>query len=464
MQIERFFVPGLAHAAYIVASDGEGIIIDPERKVDGYVDYVGRHSLQLKGIFLTHPHADFVAGHAELAARTGAPIFISERAPATFVHQDLSEGQRIPLGSATIEVIATPGHSPDSLCLCLRENDTPIALFSGDSLFAGDVGRPDLRDAEVASDQLAAMLYDSLFRKLLKLPPDVKVYPAHGAGSLCGRQISSAPFTTIGQEASTNWALQFKSEQEFVDAMVANLPDRPSYFSRSVTINLRGAPFLSTIPPVPHVGIAEFEELKQQGSTILDVRPAALFGDGHVAGSLNVGVASPSFAVWCGFLINPELPILLVVDYGSEAERAQLELARIGFDQIVGFIVADDLDETLQITQIGARDFLASVERTPRPEILDVRSAQEWELDHLEGAMHVPLPKLTRNLGRFSRTAPLTLVCGSGYRSSIAASLLEAEGFEHLSNVMGGMHAIRHAKRPHLPVVELAETALTWEI
>jgi glyoxylase-like metal-dependent hydrolase (beta-lactamase superfamily II)/rhodanese-related sulfurtransferase len=464
MYIERFFVPGLAHASYLVASGGEAVVIDPERNIGGYIDYLAQNKLKLTGIFLTHPHADFVAGHAELSSRSSAPVFVSEKAPATFIHRDVREGDRIAPGTAEIGVIATPGHSPDSICLCLFEAGVPVALFSGDTLFAGDVGRPDLRDREIASHELAALLYDSLFHKLLKLPPDVKVYPAHGAGSLCGRQISSAPFTTIGQEIATNWALQLNDRQAFIEAMVANVPDRPSYFSRSVTINLRGAPFLSDCPAAAHLGLAEFNALKQQGACILDLRPAALFGDAHAVGSLNIGVASPSFAVWCGFFVNPDLPISLVVEYEAEAQRAQLELARIGFDQVAGFIAADDLDETLQITQMGARDFLTSLESPQRPVILDVRSAQEWSHDHLEGAVNVPLPHLLRHIGRFSRNGPLTLLCASGYRSSIAASLLESEGFERISNVMGGMHAVRHAKRPRLLAIELAENALTWEI
>jgi hydroxyacylglutathione hydrolase len=444
MHIERFFVPGLAHASYLVASGSEAVVVDPERNVEGYVAYLAKHKLQLICIFLTHPHADFVAGHTELSARSGAPILISEKAPATFVHRDVREGDRIPVGLVDIEVIATPGHSPDSISLCLFESGVPVALFSGDTLFAGDVGRPDLRDREIGSHELAAMLYSSLFDNLLRLPPDVKVYPTHGAGSLCGRQISSALFTTIGQEVATNWALQLKDRDQFVEAMVANLPDRPPYFSRSVTINLRGAPFLSDCPAATPLRLAEFNALKQKGATILDVRPAALFGDAHAVGSLNIGVGSPSFSVWCGFFVNPDLPISLVVAYETEARRAQLELARIGFDEVMGYIAADDLDETLRITQLGAGDFLAALNSSQRSVILDVRSAQEWGHDHLDCAVNIPLPHLLRHIGGFCRNVPVTVICGSGYRSSIAASLLESEGLQRLSNVIGGMHAIRH--------------------
>ena len=447
MHTERFFVPGLAHSSYVVASGREAVVVDPERNVGGYLDYLAKNGLELRYIFLTHPHADFVAGHAELSARSGASILISESASATFPHRDLEDGDRITLRSVEIEVIATPGHSPDSVCLCLFKSGTPVALLSGDTLFAGDVGRPDLRDLEVGARELAGMLYDSLFCKLLRLPAKLKVYPAHGAGSLCGRQISSAPFTTIGQEVATNWALQLKDRARFVEAMVANLPERPAYFRRSVEINLRGAPFFSDRPKVAQLQLAEFKALEQKGATILDVRPPALFGQAHATGSLNIGVASPSFSAWCGVFVDPELPISLVVESEAEAERAQLELGRIGFDQIAGFLVAENLEETLQTTQLGARDLLGALDGSQRPLILDVRSPQEYYQDHLKEAVNIPLPRLLGRIGDFPRNAPLAVLCGSGYRSSIATSLLESAGFMRLSNVMGGTHAIRHAER-----------------
>ena len=321
-----------------------------------------------------------------------------------------------------------------------------MALFSGDTLFAGDVGRPDLRDHEVEARDLAAMLYDSLFYKLLRLPPEVRVYLAHGAGSLCGRQICEATFTTIGHEVETNWALQFHDRARFVEAMVANLPERPPYFARSVAINLCGAPFFSELPAVYHLERAEWNRLQQEGATtLLDMRPGPVFGDGHAVGSLNIGIDNSSFSVWVGFFVKPNLPIVLVVESETQAQQVQLELSRIGFDQVLGFITADDLAAKRQISQIAARDFLISLEGPQRPAVLDVRSAQESSDDPLDGAIHIPLAQLPGRIGELPKKVPLSILCSSGYRSSIAVSLLESEGFEQLTSVVGGMHAVRHA-------------------
>jgi hydroxyacylglutathione hydrolase len=225
---------------------------------------------------------------------------------------------------------------------------------------------------------------------------------------------------------------------------VANLPERPLYFARSVAINLRGAPFFSDLPAVAGLRRGEFNEWKEKDATILDVRPGALFGDEHIEGSLNIGIANPSFAVWAGFFVNPDLPIALVVEYETDAQQAQLGLARIGFDQVVGFITASHLEETQKINQTRAQEFLDSLEKPQLPVILDVRSASEWAQDHLEDSINIPLPQLLRRIGELSREAHLTVLCGEGYRSSIAVSLLKADGFERLSNVAGGMQAVRH--------------------
>jgi rhodanese-related sulfurtransferase len=347
---------------------------------------------------------------------------------------------QLPDSSRAILEAATLLDQPFSFSLLI---DLGFSVEALDPLFDNGIfgepfpSRAEFTDSELRNELLGRMPWSKKRRFCEQVGEllEVRVYPAHGAGSFCGRQISSAPFTTIGQEAETNWALQFTDRARFVEAMVANLPERPPYFARSVAINLRGAPFLSDSPAVAHLRLAEFNALKEKGATTLDVRPGALFGEGHAVDSLNIGIAGPSFSVWSGFFLNPDLPVALVVEDETEAKRAQLEMARIGFDQVLGFITADDLDETRQITQIGARDFLASLGSPQRPVVLDVRSAQEWSQDHLEGAIHIPLPQLLRRVGGFSRKLPLTVVCGSGYRSSIAASLLESEGFERLSTV-----------------------------
>ena len=245
---KRFYVEGLAHASYLIGAGGEAAVIDPKRDVDDYLQTAEQEKLKIVAVLETHPHADFVSGHVELARRTGAKIYVSHLAPAYYERVGARDGDVIPIGPLEILVLETPGHSPDSLSFVVREQGKAVRVYTGDTLFAGDVGRPDLRDAEEKPTRLAGALYDSLFEKLLRLPEEVKVFPAHGAGSLCGRKISSAPFSTIGQERASNWALQIKDRAQFVRTMVENLPDRPQYFSYDVATNLAGAAPLSSLP------------------------------------------------------------------------------------------------------------------------------------------------------------------------------------------------------------------------
>ncbi|HYV29415.1 MAG TPA: MBL fold metallo-hydrolase, partial [Candidatus Eisenbacteria bacterium] len=287
---KRFYVEGLAHASYLIGAGGEAAVIDPRRDVDEYLETAQREKLKIVAILETHPHADFVSGHVELAQRTGAKIYVSHLAPAKYERVPARDNDVIRVGPLEIVVLETPGHSPDSLSFLVREGGKPVSLFSGDTLFAGDVGRPDLRDAEEKPTRLAAALYDSLFRKLLALPDEVKVFPAHGAGSLCGRKISSAPFTTIGQERMFNWALQIKDREEFIRRMLENLPDRPAYFSYNVQINLAGAPALDSLPALRELSEAELASESLRGAVILDTRSAPFFGAGHFPNSLNIGL------------------------------------------------------------------------------------------------------------------------------------------------------------------------------
>jgi hydroxyacylglutathione hydrolase len=452
---KRFYVEGLAHASYLIGDSGDAAVIDPRRDITEYLETAEREQLKIVAIFETHPHADFVSGHVELAQRTMAPIHISHLAPASYERKPVHDGDVIPVGSLEIVALETPGHSPDSMSFLVRKSGTPISVFTGDTLFVGDVGRPDLRDAEEKPTRLAEALYNSLLGKLLALPDDTKVFPAHGAGSLCGRKISSAPFTTIGQERLFNWALQIKDREQFVRTMVANLPDRPAYFSNDVQMNLAGAPALESLPPLRALTESELDAESARGAIVIDTRSAPFFGAGHFPGSINIGLSSNLFSTWVGFLVPFPKPIALVVGSAENARQARLHLARIGFDNVIGYVEADQLSHTRQLSQLGVNELHFALKRGEAPRVLDVRTAGEWDAEHIEDAMHIPLPSLSRRLDGLPRHDPLAIICGSGYRSSIAASLLQNAGFSRVQNVMGGMGAYLETKVPEWQPADL---------
>jgi glyoxylase-like metal-dependent hydrolase (beta-lactamase superfamily II)/rhodanese-related sulfurtransferase len=448
MLIQRFYVEGLAHASYLVADSGQAAVIDPKRDVDDYLQLAEREGLKIIAVLETHPHADFVSGHVELAQRTGATIYVSHLAPAKYKRTAARDKDVVRVGSLDIVILETPGHSPDSLSFVVHENGSPVSAFTGDTLFAGDVGRPDLRDAEEKPTRLAGLLYDSLFQKLLALPDETKVFPAHGAGSLCGRKISSAPFTTIGQERSFNWALQIKDRERFVRTMLENLPDRPAYFAHDVETNLAGAPPLASLPSLRALTEADAKAEFAAGAAVVDTRSAPFFGAGHFPGSLNIGLSSKLFSTWVGFLVPFGKPIVLVVGSAESACQARLELARIGYDQVIGYLAADLLTHARQLSQLGVGELQFALKRGEAPRILDVRTAGEWDSEHIENAAHIPLPTLPRRLSELPKDSPLAVICGSGYRSSIAASLLQNAGFIRVQNVMGGMGAYSETRMP----------------
>ena len=445
---KRFYVEGLAHASYLIGNAGEAAVIDPKRDVDDYLETAEREKLKIVAVLETHPHADFVSGHVELAQRTGARIYISHLAPARYERSVLREGEVVRVGSLELVGLETPGHSPDSMSFVVRMAGASVCVFTGDTLFVGDVGRPDLRDSEEKPTRLAGALYDSLFQKLLTLPDETKVYPAHGAGSMCGRRISSAPFTTIGQERLFNWALQIKDRDAFVRTMVENLPDRPPYFSHDVQVNLAGAPALASLPPLRAVTEAKLKVEVSHGAVVIDTRSAPFFGAGHFPGSLNIGLSSNLFSTWVGFLVPFGKPIALVVGSADNARKAQLELSRIGFDNVLGYVEADSLTQMQQLSQLGVDELHFALKRGEAPRLLDVRTKGEWEAEHIDGALHIPLPSLPRHLGELPRVGPLAVICGSGYRSSIAGSLLQNAGFGRVQNVMGGMGAYLETRVP----------------
>lgn len=442
---KRFFVPGLAHASYLFGSQGEAAVVDPKRDVDDYIQAAEKEGLKIVAIFNSHPHADFASGFPELAKRTGAKIYTSHLAPVTYEHIAAKQGDKVRIGNIEVEIWETPGHSPDSLSFVASENGRPRAIYTGDLLFVGDVGRPDLRDAHEDPATLAGKLYDSLFNKVFTLPDDVKVYPAHGAGSLCGRAISSSPYSLVGQEKRFNWAAQLTDRREFVRQMISNLPDRPAYFGFDVGINLQGATPYRELPPVQRLNEQEVQDAANAGAVVIDTRSAPFYGAGHVPRSLNIGLNSPMFSTWVGFTVPGNKPIALVVGSADSVSQARLELARIGFDQIVGYIVADDLKETRQTSQLSVCD-LKAMEGSPKaPFILDVRTPSEWNATHIAGARHIPLPQLSKHVSQLPKDQSIAVICGSGYRSSLGGSLLESAGFQRVQNVMGGMSAYSEA-------------------
>ena len=455
MYLKRYFVEGLAHASYLFGADGEAAIVDPKRDVDDYLADAKAQGLKMVAVLNTHPHADFASGFREIAARTGAKLYTSHLAPVKYDHVPARDGQRIKVGSLEVEMLETPGHSPDSLSFLVREGGQPVAAFTGDLLFVNDVGRPDLRDADSDPRQLADALYDSLFNKILSLPDDVKVHPAHGAGSLCGRALGSAPFTTVGQEKAQNWAAQIKDRAEFVKQMLANLPERPAYFSFDVGVNVRGAAPFSELPPLRALSEAEVKKAAASGAVVIDTRSAPFFGAGHFPGSLNIGLGSAMFSTWAGFFVPGDSKIVLVLGTAANAAKARLELARIGFDNVLGYIEADALTETRQLSQLSVCDLKTGLKRGDAPLVLDVRTPGEWKENHIDGARHLPLPGLPKRLDEVSKDKYVAVICGSGYRSTIAASLLLRAGHTRVANVMGGMGAFSETQCPEMAPAEL---------
>jgi glyoxylase-like metal-dependent hydrolase (beta-lactamase superfamily II)/rhodanese-related sulfurtransferase len=460
MYFEQFYLGCLAHASYLLASEGEAVVVDPQRDVELYLKAAAEHGLAIRHIFETHLHADFVSGHKELAARTGAKIYIGAQAGAQFPHVPVSNGFELKFGKVSIHVLETPGHTPESICLVVTDREksiAPWAVLTGDTLFIGDVGRPDLSPGHTPS-QLAGMLYDSLHTKLLTLPDNVFVYPAHGAGSLCGKNMRAEKSSTIGTERLTNYALQIKGREDFVGQLTSNLPARPEYFMKDAEINRTGAASLSELPALRAIEPSELERMLQEGEIALDVRSGEEFAAGHVPGSINVAL-SGQFASWAGTVLGLTAHPILVADTDQQIEEARVRLARIGMETLDGYLAGGvrawkearlSVAQTEQITP----EELKSQLRDSAVQVLDVRRQAEWDAGHIEGATWWPLDNFKVSPPEIDRSAPLAVHCKSGYRSMIAASLLERAGFHHILNVVGGFDAWQQAK---LPVV----TAIT---
>jgi glyoxylase-like metal-dependent hydrolase (beta-lactamase superfamily II)/rhodanese-related sulfurtransferase len=456
MYFEQFYLTCLAHASYMIGSDGIAAVVDPQRDVEIYLEEAAKHGLKIAHVIETHLHADFVSGHQELAARTGATIYVGARAGAKFPHRAVVEGDEIRFGRCVLKFLETPGHTPESMCVLVADLDRgpqPWAVLTGDTLFIGDVGRPDL-SPEHTPQQLAGLLYDSLRQKLLALPDGVEVYPAHGAGSLCGRNISPERRSTIGKERAFNYALQPMTREEFVRLLTADLPERPAYFALDAEINRAGAPPLAELPELPALSPQQVLERQAAGAVVLDTRPAAQFGAGHVPGAIHIAL-SGQYASWAGTLLGLNHPIVLVAEDPERLQESRMRLARVGIENVGGYVRGGVLAwehaglPLDQVPQISVLDLYQQLcDQPDEIQVVDVRRPVEWEAGHIERAALKPLNKLTTLLDDLNPAKPIAVHCKSGYRSSIATSLLERAGFRSVMNVVGGFDAWQAQKLP----------------
>lgn len=454
MYFEQFYLACLSHASYMLASDGIAAVVDPQRDVGIYLEEAAKHGLSIRYVIETHLHADFVSGHHELAAATGAQVYLGASSGAKFSHDGVRDGDQLEFGRCRLAFLETPGHTIESISIVvtdLEKSEQPQAVLTGDTLFIGDVGRPDL-SGDFTPQQLAGMLFDSLHSKLLKLPDDVQVFPAHGAGSLCGRQMSSERSSTIGKQKASNYALRPSTREEFVRLLTSELPERPGYFAQEVEINRAGAAPLAELPPLPALTPDEIAADQKAGAIVLDTRPPIEFGPAHVPGSVHIPLTG-QFASWAGIVLGLDKDIVIVAEDDEKAAESRLRLARVGIERVKGYlqngIIAWILAgrEAAQAPQISVEDLHAM---SGEIQIVDVRRPAEWQSGHIDGAVNIPLDKLRSRLDALDKTRPVAIHCKSGYRSSIATSLLGRAGFEQVMDVTGGFDAWLACKLPHV--------------
>ena len=437
---KQFYLGCLAHASYFIASEGEAVVVDPQRDVQQYLDEAEKAGARIKYVIETHLHADFVSGHCELAEKTGAQIVIGAEANAAFAHLPVRDGDELRVGNVVLRALETPGHTPESISWLVTGDATePRRLLTGDTLFIGDVGRPDLAGGRgYTSRQMAEMLYDSLHDKVLTLDDDVEVWPAHGAGSACGKNISRERSSTIGVQRKINYALRPMSKEAFVEMMTSDLAAAPRYFPMDAEINRRGARALEEIRAEPLSG-DEVQEWMTRGAAVLDVRDSASFGAGHIPGAINIGLGG-QYASWAGTLLSPDTPIVIVADDDRVAE-AVMRLARVGLENVAGYLRGGISAWPHPLTGLAQIDVAGLRERLGELRVVDVRGPGEYKGGHVPDAVNVPLSELSQTLERLDASQPLAVICASGYRSSTAASILQRHHFGNVCNVTGGTNA-----------------------
>jgi hydroxyacylglutathione hydrolase len=458
---KQFYLNCLAHASYVIGDDQTraAAVIDPQRDVDRYLEFAAGHGLQIKHVFLTHLHADFVAGHLELRERVGATIYLGAAAQAEYVFTPLRNGTVIELGGVRLKALETPGHTPESVSILVydldRDDAGPYAVLTGDTLFVGDVGRPDLRVAlGWSATDLGGLLFDSLRSKLLALPDQTLVYPAHGAGSLCGKALSQETVSTLGEQRRFNYALQPMSKEAFVAMVTADQPDAPAYFTYDAVLNSKERPTLDKtlgceMNPLP---LDRVLELQAGGAQVLDTREPEEFASAHLSGSINIGL-SGQYATWAGTVLSREHPIVIIANPGQENPSA-IRLGRIGFDHVAGYL-EDGLGSlesrpelTAQTERVSAPLAAARLSSDNPPLVIDVRTPREREEKHIGGSLSIPLSRLTERAQELPRDRHLLVYCAGGYRSSIAASLLQRWGFDRVGEIAGGIAGWEAAKLP----------------
>jgi len=459
MILKQYYLGCLAHASYLLGDEAShtAVIVDPQRDIQQYLDDAEKLGLKIRHVFLTHFHADFLAGHLELRDRCGATIHLGSRGVAEYAFVPMKDGDTLDFPGMRLQVLETPGHTIESISILVfdlaKSSTQPYAVLTGDTMFIGDVGRPDLRASlGYSANELGGHLYDSLHNKLLPLPDDTLVYPAHGAGSLCGKQLSSDTVSPLGIQRKFNYALQPMSKDEFIALVTADQPDAPQYFTYDAILNTRERGTLdSNLERVLQpLSLDEVLNLRNSGAQLLDVRDSAEFAKGHLTGSLNIGLGG-QYATWAGTLLDREKPIVIIAEPGREHEAA-LRLGRIGFDHVRGFLAnglaalatrPDLISTTERVSPTDFNDELAD-----SPAILDVRNPREWSTKHIPGSINIPLNHLQDRLAEVPRDRRIAVHCAGGYRSSTAASILHRNGINNLIEMTGGLAAWESAKLP----------------
>jgi hydroxyacylglutathione hydrolase len=461
MILKQYYLGCLAHASYLLGDEASStaIIVDPQRDIQQYLADAEKLGLQIRHVFLSHFHADFVAGHLELRDRCGATIHLGSRAQAEYTFVAMKDSDTLEFPGLRLQVLETPGHTIESISILVFDlkNDAakPYAVLTGDTLFIGDVGRPDLRASlGWSAHDLGAYLYDSLHNRLLMLPDEKLVYPAHGAGSLCGKKLSSDTVSSLGDQRRLNYALQPMSKEEFVRLVTADQPDAPQYFTYDAILNTRERATLdNNLEQVLHpIDLGEVLRMGDAGAQILDVRDPAEYAKGHLAGSINIGLGG-QYATWAGTVLDSTKPIVIIAEPGHEQEAA-LRLGRIGFDHVKGYMkggmeaLAGRPDLLWPTERMSAPMVAEELAGTDPPLLLDIRNSREWATKHIDGSVNIPLNHLQERIAEIPRDRRLAVHCAGGYRSSIAASILHQYGITHLIEMAGGLAAWEAAQLP----------------